>query len=135
MKCIYCGNEMLDNTLFCSFCGKKYENRVGSNEEPKESKSWRVFGKIGLILGIINIINGGLGFLLSFNLISAVFGVYPMLFAVGMGIPGIIFSALGKNSSEYKSNRSLILNIIGFVLGGIAVIIFIILLINNIRNS
>lgn len=84
----------------------------------QEPKCWRVFGKIGFILGLIS-------FICSFTIILSVVSVY-------ISEPAIVFSALGKKTKdeEYKSkaNKGLVFSIISLAVGFIGYIIFLVVM-------
>ena len=125
MYCKNCGNELESNAKFCSKCGQKIESVV--NEEPvvvcvnenpskEERGPWKNFAKIGNVFGII----------------TFVFCFFPILNFVSLclGQFGIVFSALGKKSTNHrgKANVGLVFSIIGFALGIILYYIYLIVL-------
>lgn len=66
MKCNHCGAEIPDDSVFCEHCGKKIEDSKPTNGR-KEKKPWwkrkwviacECVLLIGIVLGIIGIING-----------------------------------------------------------------------------
>ena len=97
MKCNKCNAELLDETLFCPYCGTKTEyasdkkepeveilNSEPKVETPSEAGCWAKFAQISNILGTITISTFWIPF----------FGLFSMF----PGIPGIVFGGLGKNS-------------------------------------
>ncbi len=143
MKCTGCGVELLDTAAFCPYCGAKNENRVFFEpEEPVESvsntvvvedkKVWQVFANLAFIFGLISIISSGLSFLLAFD--AANYGIAVLLIAVAweLGIPGIVFSILGKKSpsKRKKAKTGLPLNIIAIAVGFVAIFVAAFALVN-----
>ena len=130
MYCSHCGRAIRGDALFCPFCGTKTvfneqkEKQVALEQEQsvelleQENHNyqqttrrgpWAGFAKAGMILGIVSI--------------STFFICFPSLIC---GIPGIVLSALGKKSAENrgKASSGLVLSIVGFVLGYIMYIIY-----------
>ncbi len=131
MKCSECELEYLDTSAFCPRCRTKNEFYV---EKPVETstanivpdkKVWQKFAKVGNTFGIINIVFAILGFIGSFIPITGIFGIFFCMLAVELGVPGIVFSALGKNSKGYidKASSGLIFNIIAVASGLLGFII------------
>lgn len=83
-----------------------------------EPKCWKVFGKIGFILGLIS-------FICSFTVIFS-------MISLTIAEPAIVFSALGKKTKdeEYKSkaNKGLVFGIVGLAVGFIGYIIYMVVL-------
>ena len=108
MYCKKCGKQVEDGSSFCPYCGadlKEQEVEVVEAEEqkPQESRGpWKAFAIVGYVLGIV-------GFVTSFFLIGLEFSV-----------PGIVFSALGKKTSDEnakaKANKGLKLSIAGTII-------------------
>lgn len=108
MYCRHCGKELNDEARFCPACGAKqfeespqsqgsmyddsFTTATATEIEDKPAKCWSVFAKVGKILGIIAIAICWL----------------PMYGALA-GVPGIVFSCLGRKAidAEAISNRSL----------------------------
>lgn len=112
MFCSQCGKEISENSVFCQFCGAQVKDQKQeevirvvekSNDSTLKSETgpWKNFAKVGLTLGIVAI--------------STFFLIVP---AVMCGIPGIVFSALGKRSeiNESKATTGLVLSILGTIL-------------------
>lgn len=140
MYCKHCGKELDENIRFCPACGT--EQKVASQvdeeivseataeqvapesvaaettaevaEEPKQPKVWRVFSIIGKVLGIVSISICWIPFMLGFSL----------------GIPGIVFSCLGKKYHTPETDKNfkvgLTLSIIGLVGSLLSYIIYVI---------
>lgn len=112
MFCSQCGKEISENSVFCQFCGAQVKDQKQeeviqvvekSNDSTLKSETgpWKNFANVGLTLGIVAI--------------STFFLIIP---AVMCGIPGIVFSALGKRSeiNESKATTGLVLSILGTIL-------------------
>lgn len=126
MYCSKCGALLENNAKFCSKCGQKIEEvevEVVPEEqkvvfENKEEKGpWKVFAKLGNTFGILTFI----------------FGFIPILNYISMALSqfGIVFSALGKKSVNYraKANSGLIFSILGLVFSIIVYAIFVAILV------
>ena len=115
MYCKKCGKMVEDGSAFCPYCGA--DLREQQVEEVKESEEaevleatptnedngpWKVFALLGFILGIVSLAGS--------------------LFFIGLttGVPGIVFSILGKKSSnpdkQAKAAKGLKLSIWGLVI-------------------
>ena len=113
MYCKYCGKELPEDAKFCPSCGKsidaKNESVVYETTPaytlPKEPKVWITFAKIGKVLGVISI---------------AICWI-PMLTLSTVGIPGIVFSALGKKSKLYnnEAHTGFTLSLLGTIISGV----------------
>ena len=122
MYCIRCGNEIDGNLPFCPYCGTRVPEEAQQSSTPSDSptptqtrtavpkpapviyetpaeeeppKVWGVFARIGKILGIVCLSTALIPFLNFFSL--------------ALGIPGIVFSCLGRraNTQEAYKNCSL----------------------------
>ena len=143
MFCKYCGKELPDDAKFCPNCGARLEDEVIPNEvtfvetspeqpteTPKSTKVWDVFAKIGLTLGIINM-SMCLLFAIGFNNVTLQSLSYIATFTESCGIPGIIFSALGKKSLFHRSKgvAGMILSIISVIVEILLMLIYLIILV------
>lgn len=121
--CIKCGSPVVEGQKFCSKCGHELAKPIVVHKtetitvttpaiKPKEYGSMSAFAKIGNIFGIIAI---------SCSLIPLI-NVLSLI----LGVPGIIFSALGFKSKLHKgkANAGLILSIVGFVVGIILFVLY-----------
>lgn len=121
MICKSCGAVCSNDSKFCPNCGAeiKKEDRVVDAEvvgEKKPGKVWKVFAKIGWILGIVSV--------------AACWVPYFVIY--GVGIPGIVLSCLGKKAddaeSAVNSKKGLKLSIIGTAVNLVITIIVIVLI-------
>lgn len=125
MYCKNCGKELSESTRYCPACGTEqlkdaatfddpFTATATPVEEPKPAKCWSVFAKVGKILGILAIC-------LSWS------PGYGMI----IGIPGIVFSCLGKKANDdvsiYNSKNGLIMSIIGTAISFFIIFIYILL--------
>lgn len=120
MYCKNCGAELKSGALFCSECGERAEVVTEVVEQPKKNtKVWDIFGKIGFIGGLVC-------FILSFI-------PFIDLFACSFGIYFIVFSALGKKTSDpgryVKAVKGLKFSIAGTIIGFVTYIIYMLALI------
>ena len=129
MYCRHCGKELNDEARFCPACGAKqfdesnqyqgstYDDpfTTATEIEDKPAKCWSVFAKVGKILGII-----------------AIAICWLPLYGALAGVPGIVFSCLGRKAidDEAVRNRSLglKLSIAGAVISVVWYIVLIIIL-------
>ncbi len=123
MYCHQCGKEVSEDAVFCRFCGiklnlSKQEGSVqqtynSSSIENVEKGPWKNFATTGFVLGIISICT-----------------LFMMSPAIMCGIPGIVFSALGKRSNvnNSKATTGLVLSILGTIFGVILPFLILILL-------
>lgn len=121
MYCKYCGKELSDTARFCPSCGRMVEEEsiysdvevIGGQVIHKDPKVWQIFAKIGFVFGIINICLCWI----------------PLLNLSLLGIPGIVFGALGKKSKYYygKASTGFILSLVGTILSFVAYIVVIII--------
>ena len=141
-----------------------YDEKVEIYEEdyieegPKDTGPWKVFAIIGMILGIASIALAfiaicsafvadyegyasymytyGDDYATSYTAMFTFFAapVYAMSFAFTTGIPGLIFSILGRKSinNKGKAVTGIILSPIGMALAGLAYIILIALMVSAI---
>ncbi len=121
--CKECGKVNPDGTKFCVECGAPLEVvaqaqpvvEPTTQEAKGEAKCWKVFAKVGFILGIITIASS----------VTFIFSV----FALVIGEPGLVFSILGMRTkdagSHTKAKVGMILSIIGLVIGFIMYLIII----------
>ena len=121
MFCRKCGKELRENAVFCDQCGEKVEvveeaivveNEVIDvttqpvEEQQVERGPWKAFAKVGHILGIVSLATMWI----------------PFLVCCATGFYGIVFSALGKKSTENKPmadkalKRNIAASIVSFVL-------------------
>lgn len=127
--CKKCGKVSPDGTKFCGECGNPLNNEAEVKVEAtvieqsgeisvaeSEAKCWRVFAKVGFILGLI-------GFIMSCTLILGVYGC-------ALGGYGLVFSILGKRTKlpEYKSkaNKGLVFSILAMSIGFVGYIAFVV---------
>ena len=101
MYCRQCGKEISEETRFCPVCGaKQFEEHSGSvsHDDPftttteiqdKPAKCWSVFAKVGKILGII-----------------AISICWLPLYGALVGVPGIVFSCLGRKAIDDEAIRN-----------------------------
>lgn len=107
MYCRHCGKEINEETRFCPACGaKQFEEAhqsTSSYDDPfttttteeiadKPAKCWSVFALIGKILGIV-----------------AIAICWLPLYGALAGVPGIVFSCLGRKAIDEDSinNRTI----------------------------
>lgn len=148
MKCTGCGVELIDDVAFCPYCGAKNEHAqeqvvnespaAVENVMPEDKKVWQVFAKLAFIFAIVNIVSSGIGFLTSFSLIAGAFGILLSSLALELGIPGIVFSVLGRKSpsSQSKAKKALIMNIISVAVATLACFIYgVVIGINSVENG
>jgi TM2 domain-containing membrane protein YozV len=105
-KCIKCGTEISDNSIFCNFCGTRQQNyqqnyqQQGYQQFNSAQKSKLIAGLLGIFLGVWGVhwfylgyakkawLNLGLflaGFFLSLSFIGFFFGeIYAALAIIGM---------------------------------------------------
>lgn len=121
MFCRKCGKELREGAVFCDQCGEKVEvveeaivveNEVidvttqPAEEQQVERGPWKAFAKVGHILGIVSLATMWI----------------PFLVCCATGFYGIVFSALGKKSTENKPmadkalKRNIAASIVSFVL-------------------
>lgn len=121
MYCKKCGKMVEDGSTFCPYCGADLrEEQVEVNENEvaeaapanEDNGPWKVFALVGYILGIVSLA-GSLIFL-----------------GLTTGVPGIIFSILGKKSTnpdrQQKASKGLTLSIWGLI---ISVVVYIALIV------
>jgi len=53
MKCIKCGKNIPDNSQFCTYCGKKTDERKQKENEIRDLSSHKMLIIVGIIVGII----------------------------------------------------------------------------------
>lgn len=138
MYCKNCGSKIDNNSKFCIFCGEKLDysndnanvvkseaennnirsnnNNCDNNHVIKKKGPWNGFAKAGFTLGIVS---------LAISWIP----IYGFIFALSLGIPGIVLSTLGKKSAIYASKASvgLTLSIISIP---VSIILFVIMLVS-----
>ena len=121
MFCRKCGKELREGAVFCDQCGEKVEvveeaivveNEVidvttqPAEEQQIERGPWKAFAKVGHILGIVSLATMWI----------------PFVVCCTTGFYGIVFSALGKKSTENKPiadkalKRNIAASIVSFVL-------------------
>lgn len=121
MFCRKCGKELREGAIFCDQCGEKVEvveeaivvdNEVidvttqPAEEQQVERGPWKAFAKVGHILGIVSLATMWI----------------PFVVCCTTGFYGIVFSALGKKSTENKPiadkalKRNIAASIVSFVL-------------------
>ena len=127
MYCRNCGKELNEETQFCPACGSKqydsaskasyddpFTTSTATEVEDKPAKCWSVFALIGKILGIV-----------------AVAICWLPLYGAIAGVPGIVFSCLGRKAidNDSISNRTigLKLSIAGTVVSFVVFIVYLIL--------
>lgn len=123
MYCKKCGKELGEDVRFCPACGEEqykdattfddpFTATAAPVDAPKPAKCWSVFAKVGKILGIV-----------------AVCLCWLPLYGIIPGIPGIVFSCLGKKAidDEAIENRTkgLKLSIIGTVISFVVYFVWI----------
>lgn len=132
--CRKCNNYVEDWKLRCPECGSKDLFKDKPVDEVKIEKvvepgPWKVFAKVGYILGIISFISGAiftvchligfLGVVLPILILICLFIclLSIMVFFV-INIQGLIFSILGLISETNKqvARKGLVFNVIGIVL-------------------
>lgn len=113
--CSTCGKEMRPTDNYCSNCGTQKDDVEFVNvDQMKQSlKNYTLFANIGHVLGIITLV---LGFIPWINLYAWMFG-----------IPGIVFSILGKKDPDQldKCKKGLKRSIIGSVIGVVFTVLII----------
>ena len=133
MYCKKCGKMVEDGSAFCPYCGADLREQlveVNDNEEdvvveatPKneDNDPWRVFALVGFILGIVSLA----GSLLFLGLTT--------------GVPGIIFSILGKKSNnpdkQAKAAKGLKLSIWGLIVSAVVYIVLFVVLTILVMNG
>ena len=124
MFCKNCGARVEDNAKFCPNCGSALdvvevvdeEKVVFVKEKPQQNNvdrgPWKVFAKLGNVLGVLSFIFSFIPFLNFFSLI--------------ISEPAIVFSALGKKSKNHrgKANVGLVFGILGLVFGIIMYVVY-----------
>ena len=127
MYCNKCGRELSDGARFCLSCGAEQQTEYREStatetpevnaepiEEQKPAKVWTVFSTIGKILGIVAICICWI----------------PMMYGVVLGVPGIVFSCLGRKAQTEQAEKNfkigLTLSIIAIVFTIFSFIIYII---------
>ena len=129
MYCTNCGKEIDEDVKFCPHCGTSVEKTTvvpspaptGSpkQQEDKPAKVWTVFSKIGKILGIVCFSTSFIPYL---NYISFLFG-----------IPGIVFSCLGRKAKTEVTDNDcrlgLSFSIAAVVIGFVTMIAYYVLFI------
>ena len=124
MFCKNCGSRVEDNAKFCPNCGSALdvvevvdeEKVVFVKEQPQQNNvdrgPWKVFAKLGNVLGVLSFIFSFIPFLNYFSLI--------------ISEPAIVFSALGKKSKTHrgKANAGLVFGILGLVFGIIMYVVY-----------
>lgn len=120
MFCRKCGKELREDAIYCDQCGEKVEvveevsvvdnEDVDVIEQPEEGTvergPWKAFAKVGHILGIVSLATMWI----------------PFVVCCTTGFYGIVFSALGKKSTENKPiadkalKRNIAASIVSFVL-------------------
>ena len=123
MYCKKCGKMVEDGSAFCPYCGADLrEQQVEAKEvdefvaepvaENEDNGPWKVFALVGFILGIVS---------LAGSLFMA---------GLGTGVPGIVFSILGKKSNnpdkQEKAAKGLKLSIWGLIISTVVYIILIV---------
>ena len=135
-----------------------YEEENNYWSKTVDAGPWKVFAIIGMILGIVSIV---LAFIATISAFGAdyegyaayinIYGddfevnytamltffmvpVYAMSFAFTTGVPGLVFSILGRKSINNKGKAvvGIILSPIGMALAGLAYIILIALMVSSI---
>lgn len=121
MYCKNCGKELSEDTRYCPACGSEqikdatnlddpFTATATPVEEPQPAKCWSVFAKVGKILGIIALALCWTPWL----------GVIP-------GVPGIVFSCLGRKAIDAESienrNKGLKFSIIGTAISFVVYIV------------
>ena len=130
MKCKKCNAELLDSSAFCPYCGTKCEDPVieiidnmnykkeMNQEKDDEATCWAKFANVGNTLGIITIATCWIPIL----------GLYAFL----PGVPGIVFSSLGKKSRKInvkeKAKSGFLKSLIGTILSFIIFIIWVVII-------
>lgn len=106
MYCRQCGKELNEDARFCPACGAKVYQETDSNSygstysdpfttatateiEDKPAKCWSVFALVGKILGIIAIVI-----------------CWLPLYGAMAGVPGIVFSCLGRKAIDDNAIRN-----------------------------
>ena len=127
MYCKKCGKEVEEGSAFCPYCGadlRDQEAEVIDADDASVSEDngpWKVFALIGFILGIISLA----GSILFIGLTT--------------GVPGIVFSILGKKSSnptrKSQAAKGLKMSIWGLILSVVVYIVFIVVLVILVENG
>lgn len=121
-KCSKCGVELANGQKFCANCGAQVgveptkqqpKSEYASVLMKKDTGPWKVFAKIGFVMGIILFI---LAFIL-FNFLSYSFGIIS-----------IILSALGTKSVYYsgRAKAGLVFSILAVIIGIILYIVYLV---------
>lgn len=127
--CKKCGKVSPEGTKFCGECGNPLEPQAEVKVEAtvieqsgkisvaeSEAKCWRVFAKIGFILGLI-------GFIMSCTMFMGLYGIV-------LGENALVFSILGKRTKlpEYKSkaDKGLVFSILAMAIGFVGYIVTIV---------
>ena len=131
MYCRNCGKELNEETRFCPACGSRqygegnqshqtYDDPFTTStvtneiEDDKPAKCWSVFAMIGKILGIV-----------------AIAICWLPMYGVIAGVPGIVFSCLGRKAIDEDAIRNrtigLKLAIAGTVVSFVVFVIYLIL--------
>ena len=118
MFCKKCGKQVEDGSSFCPYCGadlrEQQEEVVDANfDEPTPSRGpWKAFAIVGYVLGIV-------GFATSF-----------LIFGMDIAIFGIVFSALGKKTTDEdakaKAEKGLKLSIAGTIISFVLLFVLIV---------
>ena len=113
MFCVYCGNEIKDDSKFCCHCGEAVRVIKEVKQERPSVKN-KVFAFVGFGHGLV-------AFILSLIPVAC---IYSFLFV----IPGFIFSSLGKNSNkENFAKKGKLFSTLGLIFGIIMTIVTIVL--------
>ena len=107
MYCKYCHNEVPDDAVMCPICGfrlkREQKEMIGEDEKNVfEPRIFDIFATMGLIIGIVDAV------CIFFTGLSAephnFLLVIPLtiIYLVGLGIPGMVFSLLGMRASFHN---------------------------------
>lgn len=96
--CIFCGQKINRDMLFCSFCGKRQQEFREENKEPKKTKR-KTMKKKTMKKGIVFLILAYVFF--GFSLICMATGIYRMNY---MNVTTI--SLFGSNSDSLIINQT-----------------------------
>ena len=130
MYCKKCGKMVEDGSTFCPYCGSDLrEEQVEVNENDvaeaapanEDNGPWKVFALVGYILGIVSLAGS------------------ILFIGLGTGVPGIVFSILGKKSTnperQQKAAKGLKLSIWGLIISTVLYIVLIVVLTILVMNG